>query len=264
MGKDREGTFHPKKGKPSGEGHKKGNDIYAPDPDTVDKQTQDNQYRIQDEYGTDDNQEEVPGVRTRHPNRNEDKSRERSKPDSRRGSITRQQEISNDNQPKRDNHVRQGDGTQSHFFVLVLSKKNAKFFHGDVSGMHHVDLAELPNGIGDVVHLEEKDDQNLFRTGSSGGGTGSNYHGMGAGVPSDKENIAMYLKEVDRTLWKSVLNRENAPMVLAGVEYVVAIYKEVSQYKHITDEFLAGSFENADPKVIYEKAKEIVNPITVL
>jgi hypothetical protein len=255
MGKDKEGTFHPKKGKPSDEGQKKGIDAHA---DTIDKQLQ-----VQDEYGIDDITEEVPGVHNRHPNRNEDKHHERKTPDGRRGSVIKSQELRNDGQPARDNHVRDSDGVGEHFFVLILSKKNAKFFRGDVSGLHHVDISELPNGISDVVHLEEKDDQKLYRTGSSGGGSGSNYHGMGSGTPDDKENIQMYLKEVDKTLWQYVLNKEKAPLVVGGVEYICAMFKDITQYKHFTSECLTGSFENADPKEIYKRANEIVNPVTV-
>lgn len=216
--------------------------------------------KIEELYNvTEDGQLDEPGVHTRHPNRNEDKQHERKTPDSRRGSLARQQVITNGNHPEHDNHVRENSASEK-FFVLILSKKNAKFFRGDLSGLHHVEISELPNGIEDVVHLEEKDDKKLYRTGSSGGGAGSNYHGMGAGTPDDKENISMYLKEVDRTLWKEGLNNEKAPLVLGGVEYVVAIYKDISQYKHIADKVLTGSLENEDPKEIYRRAKEIVSP----
>jgi hypothetical protein len=256
MGKDKSGIFHPKKGRPSGEGHKKGNDTHS---ETIDQQNQ-----IEEAYGVkEDGTIEASGVHIRHINRNEDKSRERTTPDGRRGSITRSQEAVTNNKPERDNHVRQSGNAFPDFFMLVLSKKKAKFFRGDASGLHHVEISELPNGINDVVHLEEKDDQNLFRTGSSGAGGGSNFHGLGAGVPSEKDNISMYLKEVDRTLWTSGLNKSNAPLVLGGVEYIVAMYKEISQYKHIMDKCICGSIENEDPKVIYRKAKDIVNPITV-
>jgi hypothetical protein len=256
MGKDRSGTFHPKKGKPSGEGHKKGNDAHS--------ETADQQNRIEEEYGIkEDGTIEANGIHIRHVNRNEDKSRERTTPDSRRGSIIRSQESNNDSMPERDNHVRQSGNAYPDFFVLILSKKNAKLFRADASGLRHVEISELPNGINDVVHLEEKDDQNLFRTGSSGAGRTSNFHGMGAGVPDEKQNIVMYLKEVDRTLWASGLNKSNAPLVLGGVEYIVAMYKEISQYKHIMDKCVCGSLENEDPRVIYNKAKEIVNPIIV-
>jgi len=240
MGKDREGTFHPKKGKPSGEGVKKGNDAHSA--------TVDEQIRIEEEYDiNEDGQVEAAGVHVLHHNRNEDKSRERKKPDSRRGSITRKQDLQNNSQPERDNHVRKTDNTNENFFVLILSKKNAKFFRGDVSGLHHVDISELPNGVNDVVHLEEKDDQK----------------GLRWGALDDKENVSMYLKEVDRTLWSSGLNKASAPLVVGGVDYICAMFKDISQYKNITDKCLTGSFENEDPKEIYKRAKQIVKPVTV-
>ncbi len=72
--------------------------------------------------------------------------------------------------------------------------------------------------------------------------------------------MSIYLKEVDRTLWTSGLNNSHVPLILAGVEYIVALYKEISQYKHIVDKCICGSIENEDPKVIYKKAKEIISP----
>ncbi|RAV97956.1 baeRF7 domain-containing protein [Pseudochryseolinea flava] len=135
---------------------------------------------------------------------------------------------------------------RDYFYLLVLSKKQARFYKGDRFGLTHIPVPEMPNGIEDVVHFEEKDDQKLWRTGSSGAGGGANYHGIGAGKPDDKENIAMYLDEVDETLWKDHLNKENAPLLLAGVEYLVSIYKQVAQYGHIWPESIHGSHEHDD------------------
>ena len=223
-----------------------------------DKSGIDQQNQIEDEYGVkEDGTIETNGVHVRHVNRNEDKNRERTQPDGRRGSIARSQEDLATNKPEHNSHVRASGNTFPDFFVLILSKKKAKFFRADASGLRHIEISELPNGIEDVVHLEEKDSRNTFRPGSMGGG---NHHGMGAGVPTDKENISMYLKEVDKTLWTSGLNKSNAPLVLGGVEYIVSIYKEISQYKHIMEKCVCGSVENEDPKVIYNKAMEIINP----
>jgi hypothetical protein len=167
----------------------------------------------------------------------------------------------NENEVKRESSGHnQSVNSHQYFFVLILSKKQAKFFKGDQSGFTQMEISELPNGVEDVVHLEEKGGQNLFRTGSSGGGGGANYHGMGSSAPDDKENTSMYLKEVDRTLWKEVLNKEHAPLIIGGVDYIVSMYKDLSQYKHIEEQTLSGSLENEDRHKIYKRAKEIVNP----
>jgi hypothetical protein len=149
---------------------------------------------------------------------------------------------------------------KDYFFLLVLSKKQAKLFKADAFGMVHIPIPEMPNGIEDVVHLEEKDDQKLFRTGSSGAGGGANYHGMGAGKPDDKENISMYLDEVDETLWKEVLSTQKVPLLLAGVEYLLPIYRNVAQYNNIWAESITGSHEHDDINSLYQQARAIMEP----
>lgn len=149
---------------------------------------------------------------------------------------------------------------KEYFYLLVVSKKQAKFFKADAFGMQQVKLDELPNGVDDVVHLEAKDDQKLFRTEAFHGGKGGAFHGHGAGKPDEKENIAMYLEEVDETLWEEVLNRENVPLLLAGVEYLLPIYKSVSGYRFIWDEVLKGSHEHDDPNALFAMARKIMEP----
>jgi hypothetical protein len=147
-----------------------------------------------------------------------------------------------------------------YFYLLVLSKKQAKFFRANNFGITQIEVPELPNGVDDVVHIEEKDDQKLFRTGSSGAGQGANYHGMGGGKPDDKDNISMYLEEVDETLWKEILNKENAPLLLAGVEYLLPIFRKVSHYKNIWEKNLTGSLEHADDTQLYRQARDLMEP----
>jgi hypothetical protein len=147
-----------------------------------------------------------------------------------------------------------------YFYLLVVSKKQVKFFKANAFGMQQVELAELPNGVDDVVHLEEKADQKLFRTEAFHGGKGGAFHGHGAGKPDEKENIAMYLEEVDETLWEEVLNRENVPLLLAGVEYLLPIYKSVSGYRFIWDDVLKGSHEHDDPNTLFAAARKVMEP----
>jgi hypothetical protein len=150
--------------------------------------------------------------------------------------------------------------SKEHFYLLVISKKQAKLFRADAFGMQFIALPEMPNGIDDVVHLEEKYDQTLSRTGSSGDGSGATYHGIGAGKPDEKANVGMYLEEVDDTIWKEVLHSENAPLLLAGVEYLIPIYKQVSDYNFIWFDAITGSHEHDDINSLYELAIEKMQP----
>jgi hypothetical protein len=150
--------------------------------------------------------------------------------------------------------------TREYFYLLVISKKQSKLFKVDAFGIQYIDIPEIPNGIDDVVHFEEKDDQQLWRTGSSGGGGGANYHGIGAGKPDEKENIALYLEEVDETIWKEILHDENVPLLLAGVDYLLPIYKSVTDYNHVCEQTLIGSYEHEDVRTLHQKALELMTP----
>jgi hypothetical protein len=145
------------------------------------------------------------------------------------------------------------------FYLLAFSKHNAKLFLADAFGMQEIPVEGMPNGMDDVIHFEEKGDQQLFRTGSSGGGQGANYHGMNSN-PDHKTDIANYLEEVDRTIWKEVLSDKHIPLMLAAVDYLQPIYRKISRYQFIAEETLTGNFEHEKPANIYKQAKEKMEP----
>jgi hypothetical protein len=145
------------------------------------------------------------------------------------------------------------------FYLLAFSKHNARLFLADAYGMQEVPVEGMPNGMDDVIHFEEKGNEQLFRTGSSGGGQGANYHGMNSN-PDHKTDIANYLEEVDRTLWKEVLSDKHLPLMLAAVDYLQPIYRKISRYQHIAEETLTGNFEHEKPAKIYKQAREKMQP----
>lgn len=148
--------------------------------------------------------------------------------------------------------------TGERFYLLVISKKQSKLFRGDRHGLTYIPIPEMPNGIEDVVHLEEKDDDNLIRSGSSGGGGGAVYHGTGSSRPEDKDNIAMYLAEVDSTIRKEVLRESNAPLILAGVGYLIPIFKKVTHYNHVWDKAIIGNYEYENDSTLFNAAIDLI------
>jgi len=150
--------------------------------------------------------------------------------------------------------------SREHFYLLVISKRKATLYEADAFGMREIPVEGMPRGIDDVVHFEEKDDQQLFRTGSSGAGHGANYHGIGSGKPDEKANISMYMDEVDETLWKEVLSTKHIPLMLAAVEYMIPIFRKRTHYKHLVDDALTGNFEYESINSLYEKAREKMKP----
>ena len=146
------------------------------------------------------------------------------------------------------------------FYLLVLSKNQCKFYEADQFSMKKLEIEGLPYGINDVIHFEEKDKRQTHRRAGTAAGEravlGAGFHGHGSGLADEEEYMLQYFREVDQTLWTEVLHNQHVPLVLAAVDYEIALYKQVSNYKHISEVNLQGNFDHEDRHSVYLKAKE--------
>jgi hypothetical protein len=146
-----------------------------------------------------------------------------------------------------------------YFYLLDLHKKYPRFYRADAIGIEHLQIEEMPSGVDDVVHFEEKD-QDTFRTGERGSTGGANFHGIGGGRPEEKENIALYFEEIDDTIWITHLHRENVPLLLAGQEFLIPIYRSVSDYNYIWPQALTGNHQYQNDNELYQEAIQVMRP----
>ncbi|HEV2354387.1 MAG TPA: hypothetical protein VGR89_09095, partial [Puia sp.] len=142
-----------------------------------------------------------------------------------------------------------------YYYLLALSKHAARVYRATAFGMEWIKVPELPQGIADVVHFEEKGDSGAFRS-ADGSGTGANFHGIGEGKTSNKVNIAAYFREVDRTLREQLLRREHEPLVLAGVDYLLPIYREVNKYPQLIEPQVTGNFDHVQASSLFRQARD--------
>jgi len=89
------------------------------------------------------------------------------------------------------------------------------------------------------------------------GGGGGMFHGQGPGDEQQKVWIEQYLNLVDTSL-KEILREQNAPLVLAGVDYLLPMYRKVSGYQNIMEEGIPGNPEHLRPEDLQEQAWRIV------
>jgi hypothetical protein len=143
-----------------------------------------------------------------------------------------------------------------YFYLLVISKQGCKLFRADAYGMQPVHVPDLPGSIEEVKRVTEKD-ASTFRAAGSGSG-GANFHGLGGNTPDDKSNAATYFESVDDILFKEIFNKENAPLLLAGVEYLIPIYKSVCDYHNVCEKAITGNHEHDDISQLYQKARQVM------
>ena len=152
-----------------------------------------------------------------------------------------------------------GDGR---FYVLALSQNEVRLLGASRYSADEIELGDdVPESLADALKFDDPEKQLQFHTGSSGGeGGGSTavFHGHGAEDDS-KDDILRYFRKIDRGL-RDVLKGQEAPLVLAGVDYLLPIYREANTYPELVEEGTTGNPEDLSVEELHERAWKIVGP----
>jgi hypothetical protein len=148
-----------------------------------------------------------------------------------------------------------------HYYILAISQDEVRLFEGTRYSVGQIDLPEgTPESLDEALKFDELEKQLQSHTATSQGGIRSGmFHGQGPGDEEQKERIERYLNLVDAGL-KEIFYETQAPLILAGVDYLLPIYHKVSEYTNIMKEDITGSPEHLRPEELQEQAWTIVEP----
>jgi hypothetical protein len=153
-----------------------------------------------------------------------------------------------------------GDGR---FYVLALSQNEIRLLQGTRYSVGQVDLTDVPESLAEILKWDdpEKRLQWHSRTGNQSNRRAAIFHGHGVASADDpKDYIRRYFHRIDEGLTK-VLAGEAAPLVLAGVEYLLPIYEQVNSYPYLMDGSVTGNPERQSVKDLHQRAWKIVAPL---
>ncbi len=151
-----------------------------------------------------------------------------------------------------------GDGR---FYVLALSQNKVRLLEATRHLVQEVDLEGVPQSLDEALRYDDKEQQLQFHTPApvGRGEQAAVYHGQGAGIDDAKNDILRFFRQVDQGLGRW-LKKENAPLVLAGVEYLLPIYREASTLQHLIDQGISGNPEGLSPEELRDRAWAVVEP----
>ncbi|HRW05504.1 MAG TPA: hypothetical protein P5121_10435 [Caldilineaceae bacterium] len=149
-----------------------------------------------------------------------------------------------------------------HFYLLTLSQNQVRFFEGTRQQLGAISLGEAPTSLAEAMRYDEFNDQLQFHTQTgtnSDGGRAAIFHGHSdAGDEAViKENIKRFLNQVDDAVCDTI-DDNGAPLVLAGVEMMCGLYKEISQYPSIVPETIGGNVEQREDADLHAEAWALV------
>jgi hypothetical protein len=149
-----------------------------------------------------------------------------------------------------------------HFYILSLSQNQIQLFEGTQHSVDEIKFEDsLPN-MADAMKFDQFSNELQFHTGTSaskGGESAGMFHGHHP-KDDDKKRLLQWFKKVDEAI-NSLMVNEKSPMVLAGVDYLIPIFKDANSYPYIVEKSISGNPEELSPKEIHEKAWSIVSTI---
>jgi hypothetical protein len=154
-----------------------------------------------------------------------------------------------------------GDGR---FYILALSQDGLRLLQGTRYSVGAVDLQEVPTSLAQALQYDDPESRLQFHTATPAPGRRGDrpavFHGRGVGTNNAKDNILRYFHQVNEGV-HALLREEQAPLVLAGVEYLHPIYEEANTYPHLVDEGIAGNPEELSAEELHRQAWAIVQPV---
>lgn len=149
---------------------------------------------------------------------------------------------------------------EQRFYVLSLSLKRPRLLLGELDGLRELTVEEMPVGLEDALRWDDFEKRSLqFHTrtaASPGSRRPAVFHG--SGEPDPKEEITRYFRGIDRVL---VARLEELPVVLAAVDYLIPLYREVSSLKTLVSETVVGSPDEMSDTELHTRVLAIIEDV---
>ncbi|MDZ7967386.1 MAG: hypothetical protein RM368_20940 [Nostoc sp. DedSLP03] len=150
------------------------------------------------------------------------------------------------------------------FYILALSQQDVRFFEGTRYSVKEVEVENLPKSLDEALQKDDTAKEGQFRIATSKGGTSNTFsqpgtfHGQGSPDRDRRqEDILQFFQILDRALYEK-LKLQKAPLVLAGVEYLLPLYRQANTYQHLMDEAITGNPEILSAQELHDQAWPIV------
>ncbi len=147
------------------------------------------------------------------------------------------------------------------FYVLALSQAAIRLLDCTRHTAVELEPEDIPGGIDETLSYDSKQSQLQFHTGAGqgGGARPAMFHGHGVSIDDQKDEIRRYFQRVDQAL-APFLNKPEIPLVLAGVDYLLPLYREATDYGWIIEDAVTGNPDTLPAEELHQKALEVVRP----
>lgn len=147
------------------------------------------------------------------------------------------------------------------YYVLALSQKQVRLLRAEQAAFEPVELVGVPHSLAEAFADTDFEKIHNVRTIPRAVGSGQQAIAYGQGSASDvlKEELTTFFRQLDAGVARA-LPDERAPLVLACVDYLFPLYRQVNTYATLWDGFIAGNPDRVASEKLVARARELLQP----
>jgi hypothetical protein len=145
--------------------------------------------------------------------------------------------------------------------LLEVTLERPRLYEGNKLGIWELDIPGGPYSIKEKLAEfdPEKSLQYSSEVRADAGEKEGIYHGHGIGKDKHKKYISLFYNELDKGVRKN-FEVYNLPLVLAGLDHLVSIYRDVSGYPFVKEEYININPHELSEQELHERSWNIVRP----
>jgi hypothetical protein len=143
------------------------------------------------------------------------------------------------------------------FYVLALSQNKVRVLEGSKHSVAELALSDAPSSLADILGAYDIEPQVQYHSPTTS--TSAIFHGHGGGREDDKPYLLEFFHKINKGL-EDLLNGQRAPVILAGVEYLLGVYREINSYRYLMEPGVNGNPDRMRPDELHASAWTIVAP----
>ena len=153
-----------------------------------------------------------------------------------------------------------------HFYVLALSQAGLRLLLCTRASVAEMEIPGLPADLEETLRYDNQARPQEAQTPVEEQGAQADerfalFHGQGGDFDGwTKVDVLRWFHRVDDAL-RPVLAGQQAPMVLACVEYLRPLWREASDYPALLEQGIDGSPDRVDARELRDRAWELVQPL---
>jgi hypothetical protein len=147
------------------------------------------------------------------------------------------------------------------FFVLAVSQHQVSLYEATEFKIEKVDVTDLPQRLEETLNIEGADrgQQQHLANQWGKGKQASVFHGHGGAKETHKSELTLFFNQIDQIL-SPILGHQQLPIVLAGVDYLLPIFRKALSYPHVVDAEIHGNWDHSTMSHLHQKAWPLVHP----